>query len=131
MAQPPFSPSVVPAPSISTGSDASDAYRLGERRATGRPLPLGEALPILKSVAGALQAAHGRGVIHRELTAGNIFLATAEGHEQGFVKLLNFGVARLRSASGGGDVGIAPEAARTMAPEQAQGRSDLVGAHTD
>src|SRR2546421_101186 len=114
MGQPPFSPSVVPAPSISTGSEASDAYRLGERLHA-------EALPILKSVAGALQAAHGREVIHRELTPGNIFLATAEGHEQGFVKLLNFGVARLRSASGGGDVGIAPEAARTMAPEQAQG----------
>src|SRR3954470_3452090 len=104
---------------------------LTERLAGARPLTSTETLPLVRSVAGALQAAHARDVLHLELTAENIFLATAEGHEQGFVKLLNFGVARLRAASGGGDVAIVPEAARTMSPEQAQGRSDEVDARTD
>src|SRR3954467_6292771 len=50
---------------------------LAQRLADGRPLPLGEVLPIVKSVAGALQAAHVRDIVHRELTPGNIFLANA------------------------------------------------------
>jgi serine/threonine-protein kinase len=104
---------------------------LAARLADGRPLPFAEALPIIKAVAGALQGAHAHGVLHLELTPGNVFLARAEGHEQGFVKLLNFGVARLRGGAGGGDVSIAPETASTMAPEQAQGRADDINARTD
>jgi serine/threonine protein kinase len=103
---------------------------LADRLVEGRPIPVAEALPVIKSVAGALQAAHARGVLHRQLTPGNIFLARAEGHEQGFVKLLDFGIARLRSAAGD-DLGNAADAARAMAPEQAQGRGDEIDGRID
>jgi serine/threonine protein kinase len=103
---------------------------LADRVADGKPLPLYEVLPLVRSISGALQAAHARAVVHRELSLDNIFLASADGYEQGFVKLLNFGIARLRNTSGA-DAGVGAEAARTMAPEQAQGRSDDVDASTD
>jgi serine/threonine-protein kinase len=100
--------------------------RLGD----GKPLPPAEAAAMIKALAGALQAAHARGVIHRELHPGNVFLAHAEGHEHGFPKILNFGIARLRNASGG-DAGFGAEEARYMAPEQAQGRAEVIDGRTD
>jgi serine/threonine-protein kinase len=100
--------------------------RLGD----GRPLPPDEVAALIKGLAGALQAAHGHGVFHRELHPGNIFLAQAEGHEHGFPKILNFGIARLRNASGG-DAGFGAEEARYMAPEQAQGRAELIDGRSD
>jgi serine/threonine-protein kinase len=100
--------------------------RLGD----GRPLPPEEVASLIKGLAGGLQAAHSRGVFHRELHPGNVFLAEAEGHEHGFPKILNFGIARLRNASGG-DAGFGAEEARYMAPEQAQGRAEAIDGRTD
>jgi serine/threonine-protein kinase len=103
---------------------------LEARIADGRPMPPDEVAALVKGAAGALQAAHARGVVHRELHPGNIFLASAEGHEYGFAKILNFGIARLRNASGG-DAGVGAEEARYMAPEQAQGRAEEIDGRTD
>src|SRR5207237_476441 len=61
-----------------------------------RTIPLIEAVEIVKAAAAALQAAHSRGVVHGELNPTNVFLARVEGYDQGVVKLLNFGIARLR-----------------------------------
>ena len=63
------------------------------------PLPLVEALQICRSIALALEAAHERGVIHRDLKPGNVMIAPS-----GVVKVLDFGIARWvpRVSAGGG-----------------------------
>lgn len=54
------------------------------------PLPLAQALPVLDQIAGAIDAAHGAGVLHRDLKPGNVFVCTS-----GPVKVLDFGLAEL------------------------------------
>jgi serine/threonine protein kinase len=104
---------------------------LAARLAEGRPVPVSEVVALLKGVAAGLDAAHARGVIHCELNPGNVFLAAAGNEEFGYTpKILNFGIARLRN-SNGGDAGVGAETARTMAPEQAQGRGDEIDGRTD
>jgi tetratricopeptide (TPR) repeat protein len=54
------------------------------------PLPLEEALDIAIQLGEALESAHGRGVVHRDLKPGNIIVGP-----DGRVKVLDFGVARM------------------------------------
>jgi serine/threonine-protein kinase len=91
----------------------------------GRPLDLASALSITIQVADALAAAHERGIIHRDIKAGNVMVTPA-----GQVKILDFGLAKLldESASPGGihhtdltEVGIPYGTATYAAPEQARG----------
>ena len=80
------------------------------------PLPLEEALAIARAVASGLAAAHRAGLVHRDVTAGNIFL-TADGS----VKLLDFGIAAL--ASSGDEAGVAGGTLPYMSPEQLGGNA--------
>ncbi len=66
---------------------------LAERLRRG-PIPLDEALPIARQIAEALEAAHEKGVIHRDLKPGNV-MVNAEGH----AKVLDFGLARTAEGS--------------------------------
>ena len=68
---------------------------LADRIAEG-PLPIAEALPIARQIADALEAAHDKGVIHRDLKPGNIKIAP-----DGQVKVLDFGLAKLIDADAG------------------------------
>ena len=65
-----------------------DGEDLSRRIARG-PIPIGEALPIAKQIAEALEAAHEQGIIHRDLKPANIKV-----REDGTVKVLDFGLAK-------------------------------------
>ncbi len=78
------------------------------------PLVLAEALRIARDVAAALAHAHAHGVVHRDLTPGNVFLC-----DDGQVKVLDFGMAHAfgrRTLRGGTPAYMAPEQERG-APE--------------
>ncbi len=57
------------------------------------------AIPIFISATEALEHAHQKGVIHRDLKSSNIMLVEVEGRRD-FVKVVDFGIAKLTTASG-------------------------------
>ena len=61
---------------------------LRERLASG-PISVDDVLDIGTQVADALAAAHDQGIMHRDITPGNIFIA-----DGGLIKLLDFGLAK-------------------------------------
>ena len=69
------------------------AYVDGETlsdKVSRRPLPLDEALTIAIQAAEGLQAAHKKGVVHRDIKSANIMIDT-----EGRVKIMDFGLAHL------------------------------------
>jgi serine/threonine-protein kinase len=67
---------------------------LADRLARG-PIPIEEALTIARQIALALQAAHGRGIVHRDLKPANL-----KAPDEGPLKVLDFGLAKLNDESG-------------------------------
>lgn len=96
----------------------------------GTPLSAGAVVPMLAQVCDALHAAHARGIVHRDLKPDNIFLVK-RGRGMPFVKVLDFGIAKLVDASMPETVaGIIVGTPEYMAPEQSlsrrlDGRADL------
>ncbi|WP_437733308.1 protein kinase domain-containing protein [Sorangium sp. So ce1335] len=95
---------------------------LAERLARG-PLGLEDGLALVHRVAEALSLVHARGVIHRDLKPANLFLP---GGRLDQVKLLDFGIARDVTATGGlTEPGVALGTPSYMAPEQVRGELDI------
>ncbi len=94
-------------------------------------MTIARSVKIVRQVCDALDAAHQVGVVHRDIKPDNIFLVDGKG-EGDFVKVLDFGVAKLREEgmSGHTDAGEIVGTPAYMSPEQALGqevdaRSDL------
>src|ERR1035438_3808318 len=58
-------------------------------------LKLREKLQVIRSVAMALEAAHAKGLVHRDLKPGNIMVAPGDADHGPSVKVLDFGLAKL------------------------------------
>lgn len=92
-------------------------------------IPVGDVLAVADQVLDVLTAFHTVNVIHRDIKPGNLFIT-----KSGVVKVLDFGLARLRDPRVSGAptaTGIVLGTASYMPPEQAQGKSDLVDARSD
>ena len=70
-------------------------------RAEG-PMPLARVAEIVRQVAGALDAAHAVGVVHRDLKSDNIMLDQAAGGGD-WSKVLDFGIAKIKEKVDGQD----------------------------
>ena len=84
----------------------------------------GFAIPVFIGVCRALAAAHAKGVVHRDLKPGNIFLC-----EDGLSKVLDFGMSKLATAEALTQAGYTLGTPEYMAPEQCIGAP--VEARTD
>jgi len=96
------------------------------------PLTLPAVTRIVDAVASALALAHAHGVVHRDLKPANIFLATVDGQTDELVKVLDFGISKVRSAAA--QISHAVDLLGTpsyMAPEQARGQTDAIDGRTD
>jgi serine/threonine protein kinase len=101
------------------------------------PLPVRRAINIARQVCAALSAAHALGITHRDIKPDNILITDTAG-ENDVVKVLDFGIAKIREAGiesqhsstkTGMVVGtpqyISPEQAMGRHGEQIDGRADL------
>jgi serine/threonine-protein kinase len=98
---------------------------LGSLIAEDGPLGMGRTLFVLEQAAAALDAAHERGLVHRDVKPPNILIE--EGSERVFVS--DFGVAKRTAAPGLTRTGLFLGTVAYAAPEQIEGRE--VDARTD
>jgi eukaryotic-like serine/threonine-protein kinase len=80
------------------------------------PIDPDETLRLIEEAAWALQAAHERGFVHRDVKPGNILVRT-----DGLVKLTDFGIAKAADAVPVTRSGMVMGTAHYIAPEQASG----------
>jgi adenylate cyclase len=79
-------------------------------------ITLESSLNIIEQIASGLNAAHQKGIVHRDIKSSNIMLT-----KTGQVKIMDFGLAKVRGTSQITKIGTTIGTAAYMSPEQAQG----------
>ncbi|MCZ6820380.1 MAG: protein kinase [Calditrichaeota bacterium] len=92
-----------------------EGHELKEEIAQGS-LPIEKAINIATQIAEGLHAAHKKGIVHRDIKSANIMLT-----ETGQVKIMDFGLAKVRGGAQVTKVGTTVGTAAYMSPEQARG----------
>ena len=105
--------------------EGETAQQLWKRK--NRKVPVDEGLWIAAELCDTLKGFHDQGIVHRDIKPANVFVT-----KENVVKLLDFGVARMREAGGEATrAGTALGTPSFMAPEQAMGLSDGVDGRAD
>ena len=96
------------------------------------PMPLSRVLDLVGQLTSALTAAHSQKIIHRDLKPQNLFLVRLPGDEREIIKILDFGISKVREAA----TKLTRQASivgtpQYMAPEQARGLIDEIDERTD
>jgi serine/threonine-protein kinase len=89
---------------------------LADRLAAGPPFDQAEAVAVARDIATALTAAHAAGIVHRDVTPGNILLDPTDG-----ARLTDFGIALGGGAESVTATGQLMGTMRFLAPEQLRG----------
>jgi serine/threonine-protein kinase len=95
--------------------DGTDLKQLIRDKA---PLPVAEAVRLIRGILRGLGAIHRAGIVHRDVKPQNVLIS-----KDGEPKLSDFGIARGSADTGLTDTGMAVGTAAYMAPEQAIGRN--------
>ena len=109
------------------GSDLNEHCAQAEQ--AGRTLALAEVVDILDPIAGTLQAAHERGIIHRDVKGGNVFVMKSA--VRGRSRLLDFGLAKDISLDPLTRTGIIAGSPAYIAPEAWTGRPKPIDHRVD
>jgi serine/threonine protein kinase len=89
--------------------------------------PEGRVIFILRQVCGSLAEAHAIGLVHRDIKPANVFL-TQRGGVTDFVKVLDFGLVKVRDVQGGAELTMAEATLGTplyMSPEAVEHANDV------
>jgi eukaryotic-like serine/threonine-protein kinase len=95
---------------------------LADRVSRMGPLSAAEAIHVVRQVATALEYAHARKIVHRDIKPGNLMVNT-----QGIIKVLDFGLAILNDNANKLREGETVGTPHFMAPEQSQGLPSVDG----
>lgn len=92
---------------------------------SGRGITVKQSIEWTAQIAEGLKAAHEKNIVHRDIKPANIMLA-----KDGKLKIMDFGIAKLKNSSGFTKTGVSLGTISYMSPEQAQGivadeRSDI------
>ena len=88
-----------------------------DQRIGQSPLPVSEALGIAEQIAKGLEAAHEKGIVHRDIKPGNVMV-----DDKGHVTVMDFGLALLTEGSKLTKLDTTVGTVAYMSPEQAEGR---------